>query len=167
MVKRIIAIAASAALLAGPGAATAAAPAKDNIVETAVKAGDFKTLVKLVKDAGLAGTLSGKTNYTVFAPTDAAFAKVPKATLNALANDRALLRKVLLYHVLPGKRSAASLVKAPNPVTAEGKRVKVTLKGKKAFVNGVRILQTDIRTSNGIIHPINAVLTPPGLYDRS
>ena len=160
MSKRVLAVVASAAVMAGPGAATAAAPDK-NIVETAKAAGSFKTLVKLAKRAGLAGTLSGKARYTVFAPTDAAFDRVPDKTLNALANDRKMLRRVLLYHVLVKGRSAAKLAQAPNPRTAEGSRVRLTFRGGKAKVNGRRIVAADVRASNGIIHAINGVLLPP------
>jgi len=162
MLKRFIAVMVAAAVMAGPAAATAAAPEK-NIVQTAVAAGKFDTLVKLVKRAGLARTLSGNTEYTVFAPTDRAFSKVPRATLNKLMNNRRLLRKVLLYHVIVGKRNARSLIRFPNPQTAEGSRVKITTKGRKAYVNGRRILLTDVRASNGIIHAIGGVLIPPGM----
>jgi uncharacterized surface protein with fasciclin (FAS1) repeats len=161
MLKRIIAVMAAAAVMAGPAAATAAAPDK-NIVETAAAAPKFQTLVKLVKRAGLAGTLS-RDEYTVFAPTDRAFSKVPRSTLNMLMNNRRKLRQVLLYHVIVGKRNARSLIRFPNPQTAEGSRVKITTRGTKAYVNGRRILRTDIRASNGIIHPIGGVLIPPSL----
>ena len=102
-----------------------AAPAKSakanaNIVQTAVAAGQFKTLVALVKQAGLAGALSGKGPLTVFAPTDAAFAKVPKATLAALGKDKAKLKAVLLYHVVKGKVTAAQVVKLKSATTLEG-----------------------------------------------
>lgn len=162
MLKRFIAVMAAAAVMAGPGAATAAAPDK-NIVQTAVAAGKFDTLVKLVKRAGLAGTLSGDTKYTVFAPTDRAFSKVPQSTLNKLMNNRRLLRKVLLYHVILGKRNARSLIRFPHPKTVEGSRLEITTKGEKAYVNGRRILQTDIRATNGIIHAIGGVLIPPNM----
>ena len=162
MLKRFIAVLAAAAVMAGPAAATAAAPEK-NIVQTAIAAGKFDTLVKLVKRAGLAGTLSGTTKYTVFAPTDRAFAKVPKRTLNTLMNNRRLLRKVLLYHVIVGKRNAKSLIRFPRPMTAEGSRLEITTEGSKAFVNGRRILLTDVRATNGIIHAIGGVLIPPNM----
>ena len=162
MLKRFIAVMAAAAVMAGPTAATAAAPEK-NIVQTAVAAGKFDTLVKLVKRAGLVGTLSGDAEYTVFAPTDRAFSKVPRSTINKLMNNRRLLRKVLLYHVLVGKRNARSLIRHPHPQTAEGGRLDITTKGSKAYVNGRRILLTDVRASNGIIHAIGGVLIPPGM----
>ena len=110
--RKFIALAAIAALSLAAAApvVTAKTAAKPNIVQTAAAAGQFNTLVKLVKRAGLAGTLQGKGPFTVFAPTDAAFAKVPKSTLAALAQDSAKLRAVLLYHVAKGKLTAAKVV---------------------------------------------------------
>lgn len=163
MLKRLLAVTAAVAVFAVPVAgASAAAPSK-NIVETAAGAPQFSTLVSLVKKAGLVGTLSGKTSYTVFAPTNAAFDKVPKKTLNGLAANKAKLRKVLLYHVLPGKVPASKVVKMDSAKTAEGSKVTFEVRGKNAFVNDAKITKTDIRASNGIIHSINAVLLPPGM----
>lgn len=163
MFKRMVALMAAVAMLAIPiGSASAAAPSK-NIVETAAGAPQFSTLVSLVKKAGLVGTLSGKTKYTVFAPTNAAFAKVPKKTLDMLLADKALLKKVLLYHVLPGSVPAAKVLKTESAKTAEGSTVEFSVRGKSAFVNESKILTTDIRCSNGIVHAINTVLIPPGL----
>jgi uncharacterized surface protein with fasciclin (FAS1) repeats len=162
MLKRMVALVAASALLVVPAGTASAAPSK-NIVETAAGAPQFSTLVSLVKKAGLVGTLSGKTKYTVFAPTNAAFAKVPKKTLNALLDDKALLRKVLLYHVLPGSVPAAKVLKTKSAQTAEGADVEFSVRGKNAFVNESKILTTDIRCSNGIVHAINAVLIPPGV----
>ena len=163
MLKRMVAlIAASALLVVVPAGTASAAPSKD-IVETAAGAPQFSTLVSLVKKAGLVGTLSGKTKYTVFAPTNAAFAKVPKKTLKALLADRALLKKVLLYHVLPGTVPASKVLKTESAKTAEGSEVAFSVRGKSAFVNEAKIITTDIRCSNGIVHAINAVLIPPGV----
>ena len=162
MLKRLLAVAAVIAIFALPVSSAAAAPSKD-IVETAAGAPQFSTLVSLVKKAGLVGTLSGNTNYTVFAPTNAAFAKVPKKTLNGLAANKAKLRKVLLYHVLPGKVPASKVVKMKSAKTAEGSKVTFSVRGKNAFVNDSKITKTDIRAGNGIIHSINAVLFPPGM----
>lgn len=159
MLKRFAVVAAAIAVFALPASATAA-PSK-NIVETAAGAPQFSTLVSLVKKAGLVGVLSGKTNYTVFAPTNAAFAKVPKKTLNQLAADKAMLKKVLLYHVLPGKVPASKVLKTKSATTAEGSKVTFSVRGKNAFVNDAKITTTDIRCSNGIVHAINAVLLPP------
>lgn len=163
MLKRMVALVVAIGVLAVPVGSAAAAPPSKNIVETAAGAPQFSTLVSLVKKAGLVGTLSGKTKYTVFAPTNAAFAKVPKKTLNALLADKALLRKVLLYHVLPGSVPASAVVKRESAKTAEGSKVEFSVKGKKVFVNDARVITPDIRCSNGIVHAINAVLIPPDL----
>jgi len=162
MLKRLIAVAMVIAALAVPASVASAAGSK-NIVETAAGNKQFSTLVTLVEKAGLVGTLSGSKPYTVFAPTNAAFAKVPKKTLNMLLEDKALLRKVLLYHVLPGKVPASKVVKMKSATTAEGEKVQFSVRGKSAFVNESKIVKTDIECSNGIIHVINAVLIPPNL----
>ena len=162
MPKRFIAVIAVISALALPLSATAAAPSK-NIVETAASSKQFSTLVSLVKKAGLVNTLSGSTAYTVFAPTNAAFAKVPKKTLNMLLEDKSKLRKVLLYHVLPGKVPASQGVATKSAKTAEGASVQFSVRGKTAYVNESKIVKTDIECSNGIIHMIDAVLIPPNL----
>ncbi len=132
-----------------------------NIVRTAVAAGDFDTLVSLVKSAGLAKTLSGKGPFTVFAPTDAAFDKVPASTLEALQQDRAALRNVLLYHVAAGRYPAKRVVKQKSIQTLAGPRLKVSTRKGTVSVGGARVVQTDVRASNGVIHAINRVLIPP------
>src|ERR1700760_3994515 len=162
MSKRIIAVLAVVSALALPLSAGAAAPSK-NIVETAAGSKQFSTLVSLVKKAGLVNTLSGSTDYTVFAPTNAAFAKVPKKTLNMLLENKSMLRKVLLYHVLPGKVPASKVVTLESAKTAEGASVQFSVRGKSAFVNESKIIKTDIAASNGVIHVINTVLIPPNL----
>jgi uncharacterized surface protein with fasciclin (FAS1) repeats len=155
------------AVLAGTVATTALArtgeaqaPSGKNIVQTAVAAGDFTTLVTLVKQAGLAGALTGKGQLTVFAPTDAAFAKVPKATLRALAKDKSMLRNVLLYHVVKGKVTAARVVKLTSGTTLEGSPVAIKVKAGKVFVGGARVTTPDVMASNGVIHVIDRVLIP-------
>jgi uncharacterized surface protein with fasciclin (FAS1) repeats len=140
------------------GAATAAA--NRNIVETATAAGQFKTLTALLQRAGLATTLEGKGPFTVFAPTDRAFAKVPKATLSALKKDKAKLRSVLLYHVAAGKLTAAKVVKRQSIKTLAGQRVRVRVSGGKVLVGGARVTMPDVAASNGVIHVINRVLIP-------
>ena len=162
MHKRLTLLAALAAALLVPPTAATAAPQKD-IVEVAASSKQFSTLVTLVKRAGLAGTLSGRTAYTVFAPTNAAFAKVPKKTLDTLLADKSLLRKVLLYHVLPGRVPASKVTSTDSAKTAEGARVEFSVRGKSAFVNESKIIATDIAASNGVIHAIDAVLIPPNL----
>jgi uncharacterized surface protein with fasciclin (FAS1) repeats len=136
--------------------------AKPNIVQTAVKAGQFKTLVALVKKAGLAGTLSGKGPFTVFAPTDAAFAKVPQKTLDALGKDKAKLKAVLLYHVVAGRVTSKQIVKLKSAKTLQGSTVAIKVKGGKVYVGGARVTTPDVSASNGVIHVINKVLIPAG-----
>jgi uncharacterized surface protein with fasciclin (FAS1) repeats len=160
----LVASAASAIAFGAAGPAAAhpvrpAAPSK-NIVATARAAGQFHTLTALLKQAGLARTLQGKGRYTVFAPTDRAFAKVPKKTLNALAADKAKLRSVLLYHVAKGKLTAAKVVKRTSIKTLNGQRVRVRVRGGKVFVAGARVTTPDVAASNGVIHVINRVLIP-------
>jgi uncharacterized surface protein with fasciclin (FAS1) repeats len=155
--------AASVVAAAGTAPRAEAAPvASKNIVQTAVAAGQFKTLVALVKKAGLAGALTGSGKLTVFAPTDAAFKQVPKATLDKLGRDRALLRSVLLYHVAKGNVNAAQVVKLKSAPTLNGKRVRIAVRNGMVYLNGSsRVVKTDIAASNGTIHVINRVLIPP------
>jgi uncharacterized surface protein with fasciclin (FAS1) repeats len=140
--------------------ASSAASRQGNIVQTAAAAGQFKTLIKLAGVAGLAGALEGKGPLTVFAPTDAAFAKLPRATVAALEHNRAQLRAVLLYHVLKGKITAAQLVKRHSVKTLNGHRLKVRVKHGVVTVGGARVIKTNIAASNGIRHVINGVLIP-------
>jgi uncharacterized surface protein with fasciclin (FAS1) repeats len=142
------------------GGATADTPrASDkNIVETAVAAGKFETLTSVLKRAGLAKTLQGKGPYTVFAPTDAAFAKVPDATLARLARNRAKLRSVLLLHVAENRLTAAKLTKRRSVKTLNGQRLAIRVRGGKVFVGGARVVTADVTASNGVIHAINKVL---------
>jgi len=139
--------------------AAPAAPAK-NIVQTAIAAGQFKTLASLLQKAGLAGTLQGEGPFTVFAPTDAAFAKVPKATLAALAKNKAELRAVLLYHVVKGKVTAAQAMKLRSAKTLNGKSLTIRVNGGKVLVGGATVTKADVTASNGVIHVINKVLIP-------
>lgn len=161
-VATLVAGAALTATAAAPAVASPAAPAakRANIVNTAVKAGQFKTLVALVKRAGLAKTLSAGGPYTVFAPTDAAFKKVPKSTLNALLKDRAKLRAVLLYHVAKGRLTSKKVVKLKAVKTLNGQSLSVRARSGGVFVGGARVTTPDVRASNGVIHVINRVLVP-------
>jgi uncharacterized surface protein with fasciclin (FAS1) repeats len=170
--KKLAALITAAAVLAAAASIATASPAKTgaaaksnmaqkNIVQTAIAAGQFKTLVSLVKAAGLAGALSGPGPLTVFAPTDAAFAKVPKATLAALAKDKAKLKAVLLYHVVKGKVTAAQVVKLKSAKTLEGASVSIRVAGGKVYVGGAQVTKADVMASNGVIHVINKVLIPP------
>ena len=133
---------------------------KKDIVDTAVAAGDFNTLVTAVKAAGLVETLKGEGPFTVFAPTDAAFAKVPTDTLNALLADKAALANVLTYHVVAGKVMAADVVKLTSAVTVQGQAVSIEVKDGKVYVDGAQVVTTDIKASNGVIHVIDAVILP-------
>jgi uncharacterized surface protein with fasciclin (FAS1) repeats len=153
----VVALVAVAAL--GP-AASAAPRGHADIVETAVAAGQFNTLTMLLKRAGLVSTLQKPGPYTVFAPTDAAFKKVPKATLNALLQDKVKLKAVLLYHVLAGKLTATKVVKLRSAKTLNGASVQFRVAGSKVFVNTARVTKTDLMASNGVIHVINRVLIP-------
>jgi uncharacterized surface protein with fasciclin (FAS1) repeats len=135
-------------------------PAKD-LVDTAKGAGQFKTLVAAIKAAGLVETLKGDGPFTVFAPTDEAFAKVPKDKLEALLKDKKALTAVLTYHVVAGKVMAADVVKMDSAKTAEGKSLKITTEDGKVKVDGARVVKTDIVCKNGVIHVIDAVLMPP------
>ena len=159
----VLAIAAVATAATSFAAAPAAEPmASKNIVQTAVSAGQFKTLVMLAKRAGLAGTLTGQAKLTVFAPTDAAFKKVPKATLNKLLRNRSLLRRVLLYHVVAGDVKAAQVVQLKSAKTVAGPSVRIQVRGGNVFLNrSTKVVKTDIAASNGTIHVINKVLLPP------
>jgi uncharacterized surface protein with fasciclin (FAS1) repeats len=136
------------------------APSNKNIVETAVAAGSFKTLVSLVGQAGLAETLATGGTFTVFAPTDAAFAKVPKKTLSALAANPDQLKAVLLYHVAKGELRAKKVVKRSSIKTLNGARVKVKVRRGSVKVNNARIVKANVDASNGVIHAINRVLLP-------
>lgn len=135
-----------------------------DIVDTAVAAGNFNTLVAAVQAAGLVDTLKGEGPFTVFAPTDEAFAKLPPETLAAaLADPEGLLTQVLLYHVVPGKVMAADLRDGMNATTAQGEAVQFTLGDGTAMVNDANIIATDIETSNGVIHVIDTVILPPSI----
>ncbi|MEO8543632.1 MAG: fasciclin domain-containing protein [Betaproteobacteria bacterium] len=131
--------------------------AKD-IVDTAVAAGNFSTLVTALKAAGLVDTLKGKGPFTVFAPTDAAFAKVPKADLDALLKDKAKLTAVLTYHVVPGKVMAAD-VKPGMVETVQGSSLTVSTSGG-VMVDQAKVTATDIVADNGVIHVIDSVIMP-------
>jgi uncharacterized surface protein with fasciclin (FAS1) repeats len=133
------------------------AQAKD-IVDTAVAAGSFKTLATALGAAGLVETLKGKGPFTVFAPTDEAFAKIPKADLDALLKDKAKLTAVLTYHVVPGKVMAAD-VKAGKVKTVQGSELTVTTMGG-VQVDGAKVVKTDISADNGVIHVIDTVVMP-------
>ncbi len=150
MKKQLIALAISVGALAPALAA--------DIVDTAVAAGSFKTLAVALKEAGLIDTLKGPGPFTVFAPTDEAFAKVPKAQLDALLKDKAKLTAVLTYHVVPGKVMAAD-VKAGKVKTVQGSELTVKTSGG-VMVDNANVVKTDIAADNGVIHVIDTVIMP-------
>ncbi len=133
-----------------------------DIVETAIAAGSFETLVAAVKAAGLVETLQGDGPFTVFAPTDEAFAKLPAGTVESLLKpeNRDKLIAVLTYHVVPGRLMAKDVVGEKYLKTVQGQKIKVSLKGDAAMVDDARIVKTDIETSNGVIHVIDSVMLP-------
>lgn len=134
-------------------------PMKD-IVQVAVEAGSFETLVTAVKAADLVETLKGKGPFTVFAPTDAAFAKLPKGALDGLIADKSALTSVLTYHVVAGKVLAADVITKSAVATVNGQSIDIKVSGGKVYVNGAQVVKTDILASNGVIHVIDGVLMP-------
>jgi uncharacterized surface protein with fasciclin (FAS1) repeats len=161
----LLAVALLASVVASSGAKTAPrdqTTTKD-LVQTAAADKRFTTLVSLVKRAGLAGALSGDTKLTVFAPTNAAFRKVPKATLSKLLADRAALRRVLLYHAVAGDLKAKDVVGLSSAKTLAGPKVRIRVRDGKVYLNNRRtkVVQADVAATNGTIHVINRVLLPP------
>ena len=132
---------------------------KKDIVDTAIGAGQFETLVTAVKEAGLVDVLKGEGPFTVFAPTDEAFAKIPAEQLTALLADPEALAKVLTYHVVPGKVMASDVVELDSAKTVEGSMVEIST-DDGVTVDGASVVQTDIEASNGVIHVIDTVIMP-------
>lgn len=141
------------------GSVFAAAEPKSDIVDTAVAAGSFKTLVAAVQAAGLVETLKGKGPFTVFAPTDAAFAKLPAGTVDALLKDKAKLSKILTYHVVAGKVMAAD-VKTGSVASVEGSMLSLRKDSSGVMVDGAKVTAADIGATNGVIHVIDTVIMP-------
>jgi uncharacterized surface protein with fasciclin (FAS1) repeats len=162
--KRPVAMILAVVALAGttlPAVAGASGmTAKKNIVALAASDPQLSTLVKLVKSAGLVKALSGTTKLTVFAPTNAAFAKVPKATLNKLAHNKKLLASVLEYHVVKGALTAAQIEKRTSLTTLEGAKLSIKVTHGSVYINHAKVIQANVRASNGIVH-VNGVLIPP------
>ena len=155
-----IAVAVTAlALMFGVAAPARSADATKDIVDTAVQAGNFTTLAKALTAAGLVDTLKGPGPFTVFAPTDEAFAKLPAGTLEALLADKAMLTKVLTYHVVPGNVMAANVMKLSSAKTVEGRSIRISKSGG-VKVDDANVVKTDIVASNGVIHVIDAVILP-------
>jgi len=130
-----------------------------NIVETAIAAGSFKTLVTAVKAAGLVETLSGKGPFTVFAPTDDAFAKLPAGTVEGLLKDIPKLKSILTYHVVAGKVTAADVMKLKTAKTVQGQNVSIDTKGG-VKIEGANVVKADVMADNGVIHVIDKVILP-------
>jgi len=157
MLKRMLVVAAALAVFLAPSAVQA--QSQKDIVDTAVAAGSFKTLAAALQAAGLVDTLKGKGPFTVFAPTDEAFAKIPKAALDALIADKAKLTKVLTYHVVAGKVMAADVMKLKEAKTVEGQMVKIDT-SNGVMINNAKVIKADVEASNGVIHVIDTALMP-------
>jgi uncharacterized surface protein with fasciclin (FAS1) repeats len=132
------------------------------IVDVAAAAGDFTTLLAAVEAAGLVDTLQGDGPFTVFAPTDAAFAALPAGTVEGLLADIPALTDILLYHVVPGRVPAADVVGLSSATTVQGSDIAITVNGSSVMVNDANVIATDVDASNGVIHVIDAVILPPG-----
>ena len=159
--RRLAAVAATVICIAA-GSSSAYAADKD-IVDTAVAAGQFKTLAAALTAAGLVDTLKGPGPFTVFAPTDAAFAKLPAGTVDTLLKpeSKAKLTAILTYHVVAGKVMAADVVKLKEAKTVNGAMVAVKVDGGNVMINNAKITTVDVEASNGVIHAIDTVLLPP------
>jgi len=150
------------ALVIGSFAAPEAEAQTGDIVEVASAAGSFATLLAAVEAAGLVEVLQGEGPFTVFAPTDAAFAKLPAGTVEALLADKAALTAVLTYHVVPGRVMAADIVSAggARPVTVQGESLSIAIEGGSVTVDGAKVVTADVAASNGVIHVIDTVVLP-------
>jgi len=135
--------------------------AEKDIVDTAISAGQFKTLVKLVQEAELVDALRGEGPFTVFAPTDEAFAKLPKSQVDALLKDKQALRQVLLYHVVQGKVMSSDVVKIRSAKTLQGQDIRIRVRNNTVRINDAKVVKADIVCTNGVIHVIDKVILPP------
>jgi uncharacterized surface protein with fasciclin (FAS1) repeats len=162
LVKRIYVMICFALLLALSFKSSAFAESKKDIVDTAVAAGDFKTLAAALQAAGLVDTLKGPGPFTVFAPTDEAFAKLPAGTVEDLLKpeNKQKLISILTYHVVAGKVMAKDVVKLHEAKTVNGQDVKIMVDGGKVMVDNANVIKTDIQCTNGVIHVIDSVLLP-------
>lgn len=160
MIRKSVLLMFSALLLTLP--AMAADKGSKDIVDTAVAAGQFNTLAKALEAAGLVETLKGAGPFTVFAPTDDAFAKLPAGTLDDLLKpeNKEKLKAILLYHVVSGKVTAAKVMKMKSAKTVNGEEVKISTSGGKVMVNDATVVKADVMASNGVIHVIDTVLLP-------
>ncbi len=165
MKNRVYLASALAALLIAPAIVSAQTKEKvpvKNIVQIAAENGNFNTLVAAVKAAGLAETLQGRGPFTVFAPTDAAFAKLPAGTVEGLLKDKEKLAAILTYHVVPAKVLSVDVVAqgGGKPATVNGDALDVVVRGGSVYVNGAKVTTADIVATNGVIHVIDTVLLP-------
>lgn len=160
-VLTVVMVLAGAAIFGLMSRTSADDSSKKDVVDTAVGADGFKTLVAAVKAAELVETLKGEGPFTVFAPTDEAFAKIPKEKLEALLKDKKALAAVLTYHVVAGKVMVSDVVKLDTAKTVQGKAINIVTKDGKVTINGINVIKTDIVCKNGVIHVIDAVLLPP------
>jgi uncharacterized surface protein with fasciclin (FAS1) repeats len=133
---------------------------KKDIVTIAVESGKFNTLAKALTETGLVEALKGKGPFTVFAPTDEAFAKLPKGTIEALLKDKEALKKILLYHVVSGKVTSKEVVKLNKAETLEGQNVKIQITDGSVMTNNSKVTTADVMASNGVIHIIDTALIP-------
>jgi len=155
-----------AAVAAMSMSSVAQAPTRD-IVDTAVNAGSFSTLSRLLTEAGLVATLKGAGPFTVFAPTDEAFSRLPRATLEKVGADRQLLTRVLTYHVVPGRVLAADVARLREATTVQGGKIRISVRNNRVRLNNnTNVTATDIRATNGVIHVIDRVLMPPAEETR-
>ncbi len=157
-------LAAVTALGVAMGVMTARAAADKNIIDTAIAAGQFNTLATALSAAGLVDTLNGPGPFTVFAPTDEAFAKLPAGTLASLLRkeNKDQLTALLTYHIVPGEVMAADAAKLKQTKTVNGKTVRVNISNGKIMINNATVTGADVPASNGVIHIINSVMLPPG-----
>jgi uncharacterized surface protein with fasciclin (FAS1) repeats len=160
--KKTLNVLAVAGVVLGLAGGSARAEQKD-IVDTAVAAGSFSTLAKALDAAGLVATLKGAGPFTVFAPTDEAFAKLPAGVLEDLLRpeNKAKLQAILTYHVVPGKVMASQVTGLTSAKTVNGKSLRIAVKDGKVMIDDAHVVQTDIVTSNGVIHVIDSVVLPP------
>ena len=157
-----IALGATLAMMMAVGIPKAAEAPQSDIVDTAVAAGSFTTLAAALQAAGLVDTLKGKGPFTVFAPTDEAFAKLPKGTVEDLLKpeNKAKLAAILTYHVVPGAVKADQVVKLTDAKTVNGQSVTIKVDGGTVMVDGAKVVKTDIEATNGVIHVIDSVILP-------
>jgi uncharacterized surface protein with fasciclin (FAS1) repeats len=160
-----LAVGTLAALIVTSSSISPVRAADKNLVETAVAAGSFKTLAKALQAADLVNTLTGPGPFTVFAPTDEAFAKLPAGTLESLLKpeNKEKLRRILTYHVVAGKVMAADVVKLQSAKAVSGDTIAVSLQGGVVRIDSARVTTADVAASNGVIHVIDAVILPKGL----